>query len=70
MLKLSATCLGALGVCLPSAWAQPAEVMLLRHGDRDRVRGDFYLSLKGFLRAVNLGRLLPACFGPIDQIGS
>ena len=69
MLKLAATCFAALGFCLPSAWAQPAEVMLLRHGDKDRVRGDFYLSLKGFLRAVNLGRLLPACFGPIDQIG-
>ena len=42
----------------------------MRHGDKDRVRGDFNLSPKGFRRAVNLGRLLPACFGPIDQIGS
>ena len=70
MLKLAATCLAALGFWLPSAWAQPAEVILLRHGDKDRVRGDFNLSPKGFRRAVNLGRLLPACFGPIDQIGS
>ena len=70
MLKLAATCVAVLGFCLPSASAQPAEVILLRHGDKDRVRGDFNLSPKGFRRAVNLGRLLPACFGPIDQIGS
>ena len=70
MLKLAATCFAALGFLLSTAWAQPAEVILLRHGDKDRVRGDFNLSPKGFRRAVNLGRLLPACFGPIDQIGS
>ena len=52
------------------ALGQPAEVILLRHGDKDRQRGDYNLSPRGFRRAINLGRLLPACFGPIQRIGS
>ena len=52
------------------ALAQPAEVILMRHGDKDRQRGDYNLSPRGFRRAINLGRLLPACFGPIERIGS
>ena len=70
MLKLVAAVLVAMGLLHSSALAQPAEVILLRHGDKDPERGDFNLSPRGFRRAVNLGRLLTACFGPIDQIGS
>ena len=70
MLKLGASLLVALALLPVSAIAQPAEVILFRHGDKDRKRGDFNLSPQGFRRAVNLGRLLPACFGPIEHIGS
>ena len=50
--------------------AQPKEVILLRHGDKLIPRTSYNLSPKGLRRAIAIGRLLPACFGPIDQIGS
>jgi hypothetical protein len=65
--------LGLMLACwlLPApAEAMPREVILMRHGDKDTSRGDSNLSPEGFLRSVNLGRLLPACFGPIDRIGT
>ena len=37
--------------------------MLLRHADKDILRGDYNLSPKGFLRAIALARLIPGCFG-------
>jgi hypothetical protein len=50
------------------AWATPAQVILLRHGDKDPGRGDYNLSPKGFERAIRLGRVIPACFGaPINR---
>ena len=42
---------------------QAAEVILVRHGDKDLQRGDANLSPTGFLRAIALGQLIPACFG-------
>jgi len=51
---------GADGFC-PGAKA--AAVILLRHADKDVLRGDYNLSPKGFLRAIALARLIPGCFG-------
>ncbi len=50
------------------AWATPAQVILIRHGDKDSQRGDYNLSPKGFERALSLGRMIPACFGVPNQI--
>lgn len=63
-----ATC----GLVLTGAWAQatPAQVILIRHGDKDSQRGDYNLSPKGFERALSLGRMIPACFGAPNQIRS
>ncbi len=54
----------------PPLASQPLQVILLRHGDKDPNRKDYNLSPKGFLRAMALGRLLPACFGPVERIGT
>ena len=61
-----ATC----GLLLTGAWAHatPAQVILIRHGDKDSQRGDYNLSPKGFERALRLGRMIPACFGAPNQI--
>jgi hypothetical protein len=40
-----------------------SEVILMRHGDKDSVRGDYNLSPAGFQRSMALARLIPACFG-------
>lgn len=40
-----------------------SEVILVRHGDKDSVRGDYNLSPAGFQRSMALARLIPACFG-------
>ena len=63
-----ATC----GLVLTGAWAHatPAQVILIRHGDKDSQRGDYNLSPKGFERALSLGRMIPACFGAPNQIRS
>ena len=52
------------------AWAHatPAQVILIRHGDKDSQRGDYNLSPSGFERALRLGRMIPACFGAPTQI--
>ena len=50
--------------------AEPRQVILVRHADKDVDRGDFNLSPAGLLRAIRLGRLLPACFGPVERLGS
>lgn len=56
---------------LPAAGlAQPKEVILLRHSDKQVPRRSYNLSPKGLRRAIAIGRLLPACLGPIDRIGS
>jgi hypothetical protein len=61
-----ATC----GLVLTGAWAHatPAQVILIRHGDKDSQRGDYNLSPRGFDRALRLGRMIPACFGTPNQI--
>ena len=61
-----ATC----GLVFTGAWAHatPAQVILIRHGDKDSQRGDYNLSPKGFERALRLGRMIPACFGTPNQI--
>ncbi len=63
-----ATC----GLVLNAAWAHatPAQVILIRHGDKDSQRGDYNLSPSGFNRALSLGRMIPACFGAPSQIRS
>ena len=63
-----ATC----GLVLTAAWAHatPAQVILIRHGDKDSQRGDYNLSPSGFNRALSLGRMIPACFGAPNQIRS
>lgn len=48
---------------LPLAPALATEVILVRHGDKDPVRGDYNLSPAGFQRSLALARLIPACFG-------
>lgn len=62
----SVGCLGLL--ILASAGLPPAavalEVILMRHADKDLERGDYNLSPAGFVRAMHLARLIPACFGP------
>jgi len=48
------------------AAADPAtglEVILVRHADKDVNRGDYNLSPAGFIRAIALARLIPACLG-------
>ena len=61
-----ATC----SLVLTGAWAHatPAQVILIRHGDKDSQRGDYNLSPKGFERALRLGRMIPACLGAPNQI--
>jgi len=51
------------------AGAAPAQVLLLRHGDKDVQRGDYNLSPQGFERAMRLGGMIPACFGTPSYIG-
>ena len=51
------------------AMATPAQVLLLRHGDKDSQRGDYNLSPKGLERSIQLGRMIPACFGAPTSIG-
>jgi hypothetical protein len=51
------------------AAATPRQVILLRHGDKAASGdGNFNLSANGFLRAINLARLIPACFGAPTHI--
>jgi hypothetical protein len=50
--------------------AEPLQVILVRHADKDVGRGDPNLSPAGLMRALRLGRLLPACFGPVERLGS
>lgn len=51
------------------AGATPRQVILLRHGDKVASGdGNYNLSLNGFLRSINLARLIPACFGTPTHI--
>ena len=50
------------------ARATPELVLLLRHGHKSGVAGDYNLSPQGFERAVALASLLPRCFGRPGQI--
>lgn len=55
------------GVCaIETLTVPPAaalEVIVIRHADKDLQRGDYNLSPAGFRRALELARLIPACFG-------
>ena len=64
------TCLTGLLLALQAgvAMALPGEVVLLRHGHKDRQRGDFNLSPIGLVRMEALARVIPACLGAIDRI--
>jgi hypothetical protein len=54
---------------LAPAQATPRQVILLRHGDKlASGDGNYNLSISGFLRALNLARLIPACFGTPTHI--
>ena len=58
---------GILVALIPTAAAAPLEVILMRHADKDRRRGDYNLSPAGFERAINLARMLrPAPEGGED----
>ena len=50
------------------AHATPEQVLLLRHGHKDGVSGNYNLSPQGFARAIALAALLPRCFGTPSQI--
>lgn len=60
----------AMGFLEPEpAGATPRQVILLRHGDKVASGdGNDNLSLNGFLRSINLARLIPACFGSPTHI--
>ena len=51
------------GLLAASPGAVALEIILVRHADKDSQRGDYNLSPAGFRRAINLARLIPACFG-------
>jgi hypothetical protein len=57
--------LGASGLALVGTGSSAAalEIILVRHADKDSQRGDYNLSPAGFRRAIDLARLIPACFG-------
>jgi hypothetical protein len=61
---------GVAGAPMPIARveAQPAQVLLMRHGHKDPNRHDFNLSPQGFQRAQALSVALPACFGSVQHI--
>lgn len=52
-------------VVVASAWAGPEQVVLIRHGHKDRPRPekpvDYNLSETGLLQSLQLGRMIPAC---------
>ncbi|MCP9850353.1 hypothetical protein [Cyanobium sp. Morenito 9A2] len=53
----------------PPTAATPRQVILLRHGDKVAAGdGNYNLSVNGFLRSINLARLIPACFGSPTHI--
>lgn len=67
---LAASLLGITGSGLHVAPARaiPELVLLLRHGHKSGVAGDYNLSPQGFERAIALASLLPRCFGRPSQI--
>lgn len=67
---LAATLLGIAASALHAAPARaiPELVLLLRHGHKSGVAGDYNLSPQGFERALALAALLPRCFGRPSQI--
>lgn len=65
----AAAAVAAVVLAAAPAGALPRQVILLRHGDKVASGdGNFNLSARGFLRSINLGRLLPACFGAPTHI--
>jgi hypothetical protein len=59
---------GLVGGSMVPAKAVPAQVILVRHADKDRRRGDYNLSPAGLERAMRLSKTIPACFGAPDRI--
>jgi len=50
------------------ALAEPAQVLLVRHGHKTPGGSTYNLSPEGLQRALALAALIPACFGKPDQI--
>ncbi|MCP9808200.1 histidine phosphatase family protein [Cyanobium sp. HWJ4-Hawea] len=48
--------------------AQPAQILLMRHGHKGEDHANYNLSPTGFQRAMDLAAVLPACFGKVDHI--
>lgn len=48
--------------------AQPAQVILIRHGHKDGDAANFNLSPQGLQRSLALASLIPACFGRVSRI--
>lgn len=55
-------------LAVAAAPLQAHEVIVMRHGDKDSLRGDYNLSPAGFQRSMALARLIPACFGKTTGI--
>lgn len=67
-IPLAALLLSAALIPCMAAQATPAQVLLLRHGHKSGLPGDFNLSPQGLERAIALAVLLPACFGQPSHI--
>ena len=65
---LAALLLSAALMPWSAAQAAPTQVLLLRHGHKSGLPGDFNLSPQGLDRAIALAALLPACFGQPTHI--
>ncbi|MEB3332456.1 MAG: hypothetical protein VKI83_08200 [Synechococcaceae cyanobacterium] len=57
-----------IGQATQAVRAAPAQVLLLRHGHKSGLPGDFNLSPQGLERAIALAALLPDCFGTPSHI--
>jgi len=50
------------------ASALPAQVLLLRHAEKNETRGDYNLDQQGLQRAMQLAAMIPRCFFDPTQI--
>lgn len=57
-----------LAVSIQSADAQPAQVILMRHGHKGSASNNYNLSPIGFQRAIALASVIPACYGTPSHI--
>ena len=66
--RIAGLTLATLVVAIQAAGATPKEVLLLRHGHKDTVRGDSNLSPQGLVRMEAMARVITACFGAPTQL--